>query len=282
MNKHLFALARELSNRPLRVWVIGCGGTGSRILEGLTSIHTALVALGRTGLSVTAFDDDRVSPHNLGRQSFYAADIGQYKSEVLINRINFCFGTDWKAKTTRLSSESGKDARNFPDLIIGCVDTIKSRQVIHQVIESSRRANVYSRPEGVYWLDCGNRSHDGQVVLGCFNPRRDDRLLDLKSHKGLPLVTEMYPELLDEGVKEVDAPSCSMREALTKQSLFINRAVATSANALLSALLMDGYIHYCQCFINLKTGQQTTVKINSAQWERMGLKPIANLELEQA
>jgi hypothetical protein len=54
---------------------------------------------------------------------------------------------------------------------------------------------------------------------------------------------------------EDDAPSCSMAEALERQSLFVNRVVASHALALLFDLLGRGSIGHAGGFINLATGQ---------------------------
>ena len=41
----------------------------------------------------------------------------------------------------------------------------------------------------------------------------------------LPCVTELFPQLLDEGIKEDDTPSCSVRMSLASQGLFVNDIV---------------------------------------------------------
>ena len=71
-----------------RIYVIGCGGTGSHVVNQLVDVHTAMVGLGTNGLSVYAYDNDCVSFSNVGRQGFYIQDVGRSKSNVLIERIN--------------------------------------------------------------------------------------------------------------------------------------------------------------------------------------------------
>ena len=46
---------------PLRVNLIGAGGTGSQMLTALARINHALLNLNHPGLFITVFDDDRIS-----------------------------------------------------------------------------------------------------------------------------------------------------------------------------------------------------------------------------
>ena len=58
----------------------------------------------------------------------------------------------------------------------------------------------------------------------------------------LPCVTELFPDLLDDGFEESDEPSCSMVDAQRKQSLFVNRTVSAYALDLLWELLREGRV----------------------------------------
>ena len=87
-----------LHNRPIRVLVIGAGGTGSAVVMGLPYLDQAMRVWGhRYGLAVALMDADTVSETNCVRQPFSASDIGQNKAAVLINRINLFWGTHWQA-----------------------------------------------------------------------------------------------------------------------------------------------------------------------------------------
>ena len=58
----------DLLQRKVRIVVVGAGGTGSHVINGLVQLHTALLALGHpAGLHVTAFDDDTVSESSAPR-----------------------------------------------------------------------------------------------------------------------------------------------------------------------------------------------------------------------
>ena len=229
------------------VLVIGAGGTGSHILTGLSQLHHAMLALGHPGgLSVTVMDADTVSATNVGRQMFFASDIGKNKAEVLVNRINMAMGVNWTALPVRFEGECNQRTR----LIIGCVDNRSSRKLI---------ANLDSRTP-VYWLDMGNAQHGGQVILG-----------QVGRGKVLPHVGDLNPDAINADLDEKDeTPSCSMAEALEKQSLFINRAMALYGLNLLSDLFRYGKIDYHGVFVNLKTARTNSIKIDPEVWKRMG------------
>src|SRR6266705_115733 len=82
---------------PVTVKVLGCGGSGSQMLQALARINVSLLALGHPGLIVQAWDPDKVTEANLGRQLFSKADLEQYKAKILIERINRFYGFNWQA-----------------------------------------------------------------------------------------------------------------------------------------------------------------------------------------
>ena len=244
----------RLLHRAVKVAVIGAGGSGSQMLTGLAQLHHAMVSLGHPGgLDVIAVDDDVVSPSNVGRQMFYPSDVGQYKADVLINRINLTMGTAWSSSITRIETSS----RMTSDIVIGCVDTRKARKAI---FEAGRVGG------STYYLDLGNRQHDGQVILGEFpNPSLD------KSRVRLPTVADLFPETCDPDQEGLDTgPSCSLAEALEKQSLFVNRGVSLYALNMLFELFRYGGLSHHGVFINLKTARTNPLPIDPETWKRFG------------
>ncbi len=83
------------------------------------------------------------------------------------------------------------------------------------------------------------------------------------TEKHLPTVLEYFPELADDSMAEDDAPSCSVAEALERQSLFVNRVIASHALALLFDLLGRGSIGHAGAFINLGSGQSVPISLPS-------------------
>lgn len=245
-----------MMSRAWKVAVVGAGGTGSALLPNLARLHHAMLELGHPGgIDCTVYDDDTVSETNVGRQGFYPVDVGQYKASLIVNRLNNLMGTRWEAQTRKV----GSDDRFVCDMVIGCVDTRRARKAI---------LGAMKRGTGGYYLDCGNESDSGQVILGQVRGKAGQRL---------PHVGDLYPELMDPKGDKVDtAPSCSMADALQKQSLVINQAIAVQAYNLLWTLFRTGTLTYCGSFVNLAVGRTTALPVDPAAWARFGFAPAAS------
>ena len=252
----------ELVNRQIKIALIGGGGTGSRMLENLVNLHRAMLALGHPGgLHVTLVDDDVVSPANVGRQAFYPCDIGSYKALTLINRANMSVGDQmWDAQIVRVKTDTS-GMGNF-DMVIGAVDNRSARLAILRSLEN---AGGGSR----YYLDLGNRAADGQVLLGEVTSR-NRKTEDLER---LPHIGELFPELINANRDSEldDAPSCSLAEALEKQSLFINPSVSLFASAMLWNLFTKGEIAHHGAFVNLDRMTVMPIDVDPDTWQRFGV-----------
>lgn len=246
-------LPARLQNGPIRLLLVGCGGNGAQMLMGLAALDTALQAISSRSLSVTVVDDDTVSEANLGRQPFYRCDLGASKARTLVERVNLAHGLDWKAVHGRAPAAIG--VGGF-DMIISCVDTAVARRAIGAAFAEKLAADRY-QPVPAYWLDLGNRATDGQFLLG----QPSAVAIGKQVPPRLPTVLEYFPELADESAAEDDAPSCSVAEALERQSLFINRVIASHALALLFELLGRGSIGHAGAFINLASGQALPIPL---------------------
>ncbi|PJG47238.1 thiamine biosynthesis protein ThiF [Sphingobium sp. LB126] len=241
-------LPAAFNNRTAKILLVGCGGNGAQMLMGLASLDTALRAISSRSLHVTVADDDIVTEANLGRQPFYRCDIGNSKAITLTERINLAHGLDWHAVHGRAPDAIGVSGA---DMLISCVDTASARRALGGSIATAR-----SKP--VYWMDLGNRASDGQYLIG--SPSRPSGA----NRRRLPTVLEYFPELADDSVPDDDAPSCSVAEALARQSLFVNRVVASHALALLFDLFGRGSIGHAGAFLNLATGQAVPIPLPRA------------------
>ncbi|MGH9615236.1 MAG: PRTRC system ThiF family protein [Acidobacteriaceae bacterium] len=245
-------------HRPVRILVVGAGGTGSAILMGLPYLDQAMRVWGHPyGLDVVMMDADTVSETNCVRQPFSVSDIGQNKATVLINRINLFWGTKWLAEPTSFDERRlrrGYDT--FPDLLIGCVDTRAARKTIDQALTQSLNGTAY-------WLDLGNNAASGQYVLGQpLNSRNRRKAGRLRT------VSELYPEITDIAAGEDPLPSCSAIEALDRQEPYINQTLASSALAMLSRLFRYGKLTHHGAFFNAETGQMTALPVDPVLWAK--------------
>ncbi|WDF77137.1 PRTRC system ThiF family protein [Mucilaginibacter sp. KACC 22773] len=250
---------------PITVNIIGCGGTGSQMLTNLARMQQAMLALNHPGFMVYAYDDDTVSEANLGRQLFAEAELGLSKSVVLVNRINRFFGTNWKAVTRRYDADYVESQSNEgkANLFISCVDNAVSRFEIAAMLQEFSSYNTYERNRPLYWMDLGNSKDTGQVILSTIGKHKQPESKKYAPVGNLPFVTETFKDLLATADATDDTPSCSLAEALTKQDLFINSALATMGSSLLWQLFREGILFNCGFFMNLKDFRTTPIKITS-------------------
>lgn len=253
VNEH--RLPVNLLNRSVNIVVIGCGGTGSALTIGLVHLHQALLAFGHPhGLHVTVIDGDRISHANCVRQPFSENEIGLYKADVLVNRINLFWGLDWRAEIRYVGS--GSSFRQTPELLISCVDTRAARREI-------TKSTAYR--DCSYWLDLGNNADSGQFVLG--QPNTDSCP---KGVTRIPTVADLFPEIIDPALDAKDKlPSCSALEALESQSPFVNQTLAYHALGMLAQFFRRGRLSYHGGFVNLATGRMSPLPLDPAHWKRL-------------
>ncbi len=249
----------DLLRRQINVTLVGAGGTGSHVLRRLAIIHSAMVELGHPyGLKVVVYDPDTVSKSNVGRQAFYPSDIGLHKAVILVHRCNMMLQTRWIAIPEKFST-----SQFSPDIVIGCVDNRKARNDI------SAALSHYWRGSNTYWLDFGNREQDGQAILGQVLSKNTEKEIKKRGEFRLPHAGDLFPELLDETLDDADeTPSCSLAEALEKQSLFINDTLANAGMNMLWELFRFGKISYHGVFVNNKTGRVNPLPIDPEAWKR--------------
>jgi PRTRC genetic system ThiF family protein len=248
---------------PISVNLIGAGGTGSQVLTALARMSHALTELNHAGLSVRLWDDDVITEANLGRQLFAESELGLHKSVALINRTNRFFGTDWKAETQKFEKDY---LNNLPEnatasIYISCVDSVKSRFEIAEILNELKIDKGYYRNQSKYWMDFGNSQFTGQVLLSTVGNIRQPNSEKFETVENLPFVTEEFGELLIQSETEDDTPSCSLAEALEKQDLFINSTLAQMGSSLLWNLFRNGLTENRGFFLNLKNFHSQPIKL---------------------
>lgn len=242
-----------LLTQRVKIHLVGVGGNGAQMAACLARLDIAMRALGHPfGLHVTAYDDDKVSEANVGRQLYSAADIGRYKSIVTIHRLNQFYGLDWRACPSR------HEPSGSPEILISCVDSRPARRALHRHVFASA-----SPPR--YWLDLGNTESSAQVVLG-----QSRRRTHPERCPRLPCVTELFPELLDETIPDDDAPSCSVRMSLASQGLFVNDVAVRFAAQLLYELFSTGRLAQHGVLLNLASKRAGPIDIDPQTWARLG------------
>lgn len=247
---------------PISVNLIGAGGTGSKVLTALMEINESLIALRHAGLQVRLWDDDIITTANLGRQRFFECETGLYKSVALINRINRCIGTNWKAETRKFEKDNlGRiPEETRATITITCVDNVQARFGVAEMLkEASYRRHYQNHPK--YWLDFGNSQHTGQVILSTIGEIQQPNSEKYQTVASLPFVTDEFGELLKQSEAEDNTPSCSLAEALEHQDLFINSSLTQMGCSLLWNLFRRGMTEYKGFFHNLKDFRTHPIKV---------------------
>ncbi|KGO93619.1 PRTRC system ThiF family protein [Flavobacterium subsaxonicum] len=237
---------------PITVNLLGAGGTGSHVLTALSKMNYSLVALGHAGLHVTVYDADTVTQANKGRQLFADSEVGMYKSVALVNRINRFFGTNWKAVARPFTRKLLRQLpnRGRANIYISCVDTVAARLDIAAALQDNSGSFFAERDRGIYWMDMGNAQKTGQVILSTIGAIQQPESKLYRTVPYLPTVTDEFREQL-EAQADNSEPSCSLAEALEKQDLFINPALADLGGSLLWNLFRNGMTAYRGFFLNL-------------------------------
>ena len=221
--------------RPVKIVMLGAGGTGGHIAPHL---YRLLHALDRP-VKVIIADGDLVEEKNLVRQNFIAADLGKNKAQVLAERYASAFGMEAqyipefveseemlselvKPESRPVWMDSGKYPQELP-ILIGAVDNNRSRQLCHQVFRKS---------EELVYIDSGNGEYTGQVVCGI-------RCGGKTSYKP---VGEVYPDVLDRTDKFPTELSCAEAAVSAPQSITANIMAAAAVVAYIYNILVLGSI----------------------------------------
>lgn len=250
MNEFIIPNSWVLS--PVKILVIGAGGTGSILLSVLAQMDYNLRQLsgGESYLDITVADGDTVSQFNIGRQAFYVGDVGLFKSEVLVNRFNQFSGTNWSFATEFVSA---KDVFSFKaDLVITCVDSAKFRFELGEYC-ANKQSNTL-------WLDCGNDTNSGQIIFGHIGCKSKDKL---------PNIYDLYGDALS-SIEDRPEDSCSHAAALASQDFGVNHTIAINATNLLWQILRHGKVNHHGFFVDISSGTTNPLKIDHQVWRSFG------------
>jgi PRTRC genetic system ThiF family protein len=217
----------------ISILLVGAGGTGSEILTKLGRLAYTLNEVHQKDLMVCLCDPDKVDTPNLGRQLFTPGDIGEYKSDILIQRMNRFFGTNWRSFPFSVSEV---DFRGF-NIIISCTDNVESRKEIRKKLNYER---IASENRTYFWLDTGNDFNSGNIILS-------SKIREIKSY--LPNAFEIFGDIKN----NIAVPSCSLAEAIKKQHILVNSFVADLASSMLWDILTQKKIDYQGFFFSLET-----------------------------
>ena len=212
------------------VIVVGCGGTGGFVADGLARMLPLAINL-------VLIDMDRVEERNMSRQSFITNDIGLFKSETLAKRLA------GKYQRPVQYSVLPVGAADLPrGIVVGCVDNGLARQTIADRIH-----------DGQWWVDAGNGRNFGQVLIG---NSKVEKLRTSFTHDlciKLPLPTIQQPALLTQLPRQ---RTCVEAVAIEEQSATINQAMGALVLEIVRRII-EGTCPWMQLYLDLDDGTLT-------------------------
>lgn len=233
--------------------LVGVGGTGSILARHVARILYDMEQRNQQTPTITLIDPDRVERHNVGRQMFIPADIGQHKAKLMAIRLSSALGLKIGYITEPFDAEThleheGHHTKYGCNLILGCVDNYQARRTL-------------ASADSALWIDCGNYYDGGQVVIGnsdnygyMYNRERNPAL------NFIPNVAHVYPDILEPEEDESDiiqvvgqadnADSCAELVLRGDQHLLINEYVALAAAQMTYKVLHRQPIQHHEIFVS--------------------------------
>jgi hypothetical protein len=218
------------SSRIPAIIVVGCGGTGGFVADGLARMLPQ-------NINLVLIDMDRVEEGNLNRQSFTTADIGLYKSEALAKRLAAKYHRPVQYSVLPIG------AAELPKgIVVGCVDNGLARQTIAEHLR-----------DGQWWVDAGNGINFGQILIGNskIEKLRPSFTADLCVR--LPLPTIQHPALLTQVPRQ---RSCTEAVAIDDQSPTVNQVMGALVLAVVRRII-EGTCPWMQLYLDLEAGTLT-------------------------
>ena len=202
-------------NTKQKIFVVGCGGTGSNYIKELAR-YLATNNDYDVNANIILIDGDVVEEKNLERQSFVKEDLFMNKAEAMALAVNDSYDLTFSYVSEYLKSKehmlqlmknaytkgNEENEELFVPIIIGCVDNHNCRKILHEVFEE------YS---DIIYIDAANEFSSGEVVVG------------IKSNHAViaPDRAFYFPDILKDS-KSVLEMSCTELNAVKPQHLITN------------------------------------------------------------
>ena len=242
------------SSESYTIAIVGAGGTGGYLIRDLARFIYALREKGDSrDFRIKIIDADIVEKKYVLRQNFTVRDIGKYKAEVMAKRYSAAFGLEIEAITKMIETKQdlaeifSRLGYNSTKILVGCVDNNKARRVFSDHIRFS----------DTYWIDSGNETKSGQIILGYGKFDRDlhrGSAPSRNSNYRMPNVTHLYPEILDPNEDDLEQAniSCADRAMVDTQNIFVNMTAAGHQLSFIRQIILQEPITINSIEFNIK------------------------------
>jgi hypothetical protein len=302
---------------PQRIVVVGCGGTGSRLVPMLAQFIRSITREfnPRGWLEnpvIYLIDDDVVEQKNLLRQNFIESDVGKHKAIVLAQRYSRAYGIRIIPSTHRVGKEvpgssyrqgffngaEGCPTRSEEISLLGqgvmfllCVDSASARRDILSTIETcahhAKRNNSSLGPNTApFIIDAGNEDNFGQVqFFSMVYGASSYNTAHLKKNYSLGMTPHIenlpaipYPKSMYANMQDNQGGSCADLD----QTLAINAAMATTMLGIVQNFYYVKPMRYNRVGISLDGGGATSFNtlddlIGRIEESNPGYVPMINI-----
>ena len=244
------------------ITVVGCGGTGGFVAEGLCRLFQGREA------NIVLVDHDRVEPHNLLRQNFYSDDVGKFKSQALADRLARAYNRPVGYSVYPFKEYEGQPhGHGYPglpayrdSLIIGCADNAIARRAMAECLPGDPRR----------WLiDAGNDTNWGQVLVGNVSDRVswDEGAFTGETCHLAPAPTLQRPDLLTAVSTRPPDVDCAAALDLTDQDPTINQMMASLVLQVVRRMVA-GTCPFMALYLDMDLGTVTPTYVTPEAVER--------------
>lgn len=261
---------------------IGAGGTGTFFLKEFARFMSAIRYKDmRKIIKLAIVDGDHVEERNLERQAFIPGDINSNKAVCIAEAINSNFGLgDIKAYPQYIDDiddmnqifYSMKGEREYqvrPDIdievLIGCADNHRARQVMHEYFEKNTGTIIY--------YDAANEYSNGEVV---FSGRHKGKLL------GRPRAA-YFPAILEDKSPRASEQSCGAINTGSPQHITTNMMAANLLLGRLTKLIAEDEMEFgialfdvFQMYVTFYPDQESKNNEESENGKRKGRRKRAD------
>lgn len=251
------------------VMVVGCGGTGGYVAEGLCRLLDK-------GADIWLVDHDRVEERNMVRQNFYPSEIGRFKSEVLAERLAIQYGRNI-GYTTLPVEMLPIEYRGA--VTIGCVDNPAARERLQLAGRYMMGPHFSYNKRDSWYIDAGNSEYSGQVLIGNSFGRNCSKGFrpQIGICNTLPLPQVQQPGLLAPETTPPPNENCAERVIREEQSPLINRVMADLVLTFVHKLL-NGKLTWMGAYIDLENGTLSTIDATPENVSRITGHSVSQLE----
>ena len=234
----------------LKLYLVGCGGTGSWLAPHLVRLARFLRETRQLKVHIAFIDPDVVEMKNVFRQNFGEAEVGGHKAELLALRYTASWGQSIQVHTTQFAKEMVQLEYGDLGVIVGCVDNAAARRSMAEALDRDSNPRSAEGLPRLWWLDAGNGADTGQVLFGAArNARQLQHAFPYWPDQGfcvnLPAPDMQHPDLLEAQAVQTPPPakeqtiSCAEMLLMGDQSPSINAMVANIAATYLWRLFAD-------------------------------------------